>query len=225
MAIVRFWGMLDDAEKAELRRFGRERAYKPGERIVAETDTDRWTGVIVEGVCRVTGNREDGSRSYLAARGPGDIIGEMATLREMRRTAEVTALTKAVVHVLPASKFQRLLELHPGITRHLLTVALDRLQEADQNRTDLAVAATELRLNRMLLRLVHAEGAPVHDSRCVTLNGVAQTDLADWCGVSRTSVQRQLRRLTELGVLRPGPKYRQLTILDPAELTAYSRGA
>ncbi|MYQ52530.1 MULTISPECIES: Crp/Fnr family transcriptional regulator [unclassified Streptomyces] len=220
MAILCFWDMLDDTEKAALGGFGRTRAYRAGQRLVAETDVDCWTGVIAEGTCRVTGGREDGSRSYLAARGPGDIIGEMAAVRGARRTAEVTAVTQVVVHVLPASKFQRLLETHPSFTRHLLTVALDRLQEADRRRSELAVAATEVRLNRMLVRLARTEGVPVPDSRGVVLHGVAQTDLAEWCGVSRASVQRQLRRLAAEGLLRAGPRRRELTVLDPDELMA-----
>ncbi|MEU1126688.1 Crp/Fnr family transcriptional regulator [Streptomyces sp. NPDC005899] len=220
MTVLRFWDMLDDSEKSALLGFGRTRSYRAGQRLVAETDADRWTGVISEGVCRVTGCREDGSRSYLAARGPGDIIGEMAAVREGRRTAEVTAVTPAVVHVLPASKFQLLMERHPGVTRHLLTVALNRLQEADRGRTEIATAATEVRLNRLLARLARTEGVAVPDSPDITLYGVAQTDLAEWCGVSRASVQRHLKRLAAQGLLRTGPRQRQLTILDVEELTA-----
>jgi len=222
MAISRFWDMLDDREKAVLVRSGRARSYRAGQRLVAETDADRWTGVITEGTCRVTGAREDGSRSYLAARGPGDIIGEMAAVRGTRRTGEVTAVTRMSVHVLPASKFQWLLETHPSFTRHLLTVALDRLQEADRRRSEFAVAATEVRLTRLLVRLARTEGIAAPDSRSVVLYGIAQTDLAEWCGMSRASVQRQLRRLTAEGLLRAGPRRRELTVLDPDELMTAS---
>ncbi|MDQ0795052.1 Crp/Fnr family transcriptional regulator [Streptomyces sp. B1I3] len=218
MTVLRFWDMLDDSEKSALMRFGRGRSYRAGQRLVAETDADRWTGVISEGTCRVTGGREDGSRSYLAARGPGDIIGEMAAVREGRRTAEVTAVTRVLVHVLPASKFQQLMETHPGVTKHLLTVALNRLQEADRGRTEIAAAATEVRLNRLLARLARTEGVAVPGSAGVILYGVAQTDLAEWCGVSRASVQRHLKRLSVQGLLRTGPRQRQLTVLDPEEL-------
>ncbi|WP_405898667.1 Crp/Fnr family transcriptional regulator [Streptomyces sp. NBC_00727] len=220
MAISRFWDMLDDREKTVLLRAGRPRSYRAGQRLVAETDADCWTGVITEGTCRVTGAREDGSRSYLAARRRGDIIGEMAAVRGARRSGEVTAVTRMVVHVLPASKFQWLLQTHPSFTRHLLTVALDRLQEADRRRSEFAVAATEVRLTRLLVRLARTEGIAVPDSRSVVLYGIAQTDLAEWCGMSRASVQRQLRRLGAEGLLRAGPRRRELTVLDPDELMA-----
>ncbi|MFG2195732.1 Crp/Fnr family transcriptional regulator [Streptomyces sp. NPDC048639] len=214
MPPVRFWDILSEAERAELMKSGRSRRFHAGERIFSETDEDSgWAGVITDGKCRVVASHQDGTDTYLALRQAGDIIGEMAAIRRGHRSATVTAVTTLGLHVVARTTFQTLLALHPGLMKHLLVVMIERLREADRCQADLAVAATELRLSRLLLRLANAEGVATEEG--IELRGFTQLELAGWCGISRESVVRHMRKLETMGILASSQKrQRRLLVRD-----------
>ncbi|MBY8888609.1 Crp/Fnr family transcriptional regulator [Streptomyces sp. PTM05] len=221
MSPVRFWDLLSDPERAELTRSSRSRQYPPGQRVFSETEDDGCTAIITSGRCRVVAYGEDGTGTYLALRQTGDIIGEMAAIRGGRRSATVTAVTLVVAQVLARTTFQKLLGAHPALTAHLLAVMIERLRESDRCQADLAVASTELRFSRVLLRLALAEG--VRTGRGVELAGFTQLELAGWCGISRKSVERHARRLQEEGVLLPNRSRGRLVITDLDALRGSAR--
>ncbi|MCQ4040878.1 Crp/Fnr family transcriptional regulator [Streptantibioticus rubrisoli] len=213
MSPVRFWDLLTEAERAELVGSGHSRRFHRGERVFSEAEDDGSTAVIASGKCRVVAHGEDGVGTYLALRGEGDIIGEMAAIRGGPRSATVTVVSPLVMaHVFAKATFHRLLAARPALTAHLLVVMIERLREADQCQADLAVASTELRFNRLLLRLARAEG--VHTRDGVEIAGVTQLDLAGWCGISRESVGRHVRRLQSNGVLAAGRSRGRLVVRD-----------
>jgi CRP/FNR family transcriptional regulator, cyclic AMP receptor protein len=218
MSAVRFWDLLSGHEQDELTRSGHSRDYRPGERVFSETDDEGGTVLITSGKCRVVAYGEDGSRTYLALRQDGDIVGEMAALSGGRRSATVTAVTRVVAFVYTRGAFQQLLGRHPALTAHLLTVMIERLREADRCQADLAVTSTELRFNRLLLRLAVAEG--VRGAAGLELSGFSQLDLAGWCGISRESVGRHTKTLQAAGVLAPGRTRRRLVVTDVDRLRA-----
>ncbi|WP_156724772.1 Crp/Fnr family transcriptional regulator [Streptomyces apocyni] len=214
MTTTTFWEGLSEGEQGELTRIGRtKRWYQPGQHLFTQSIRGEEAIVLTSGSCRVVGHNRDGSGSYLGARTKGDIVGEMAMLRSESRTATVVALTPVRVRVLSKSAFASALSQHPGIALNLLRILADRLEEADGFRADLAGAATaDVRLSRMLLRVVAAEGTATHAG--IVLERVSQRELADWCGMSLASAGRSLRKLQERRILDEVRKRERIVVCD-----------
>lgn len=78
--------------------------------------------VIVEGEVEVT---QKGRR--IGVRGPGEIIGEIALIENVPRTATVTAKTPVRFFVLTRQSFWGLMDRHPQVQRKILTTLARRL--------------------------------------------------------------------------------------------------
>jgi CRP-like cAMP-binding protein len=78
--------------------------------------------VIVEGEVDV---RQKGK--HIGTRGPGDFVGEIALIENVRRTATVTAKTPLRFFVLTRQSFWGLVDHHPQVERKILTTLARRL--------------------------------------------------------------------------------------------------
>lgn len=82
--------------------------------------------VVVSGTVRV---ERDGNA--LAERGPGDVIGEIALLSRLPRTATVTALEPTRVFVVGSREFQALMDDMPSVRTSVLEILASRISSLD----------------------------------------------------------------------------------------------
>lgn len=82
--------------------------------------------VVQRGSFRVAA--EDSPREVIA--GPGDLIGELALMVEMRRPASATALEPSSVVRVSRTLYQRVLESHPEAARRVRDDLAARTNEA-----------------------------------------------------------------------------------------------
>ncbi|MER5948620.1 Crp/Fnr family transcriptional regulator [Streptomyces sp. NPDC001904] len=215
MTNVAFWNTLDADEREIMRKGGREpqRPYRPGDQILRQGDDrpDR-AALIITGRCRVLWDSGHGHTTYLATRGDGDLIGEMAVLDGGSRNGTVRALTETYVRWYAREAFEEMLTQHPGIMRKLLTSVSGRLKESDQQQIALASASPDIRIARLLLRLADAEGVP-HDGG-VQITGVTRQDLGNWTGMGRDAATRCVVRLQKLSLLGTISSRGRVLILD-----------
>lgn len=113
---------LSKRELAELARHSEDVAVPAGKVLCSEGDTAKEFFVIVDGEVEVTKNGKP-----LATRGPGDIIGEIALLANVPRTATVTATTPVRVFVLTAQAFLQLVDANPEVERKVLRALARRV--------------------------------------------------------------------------------------------------
>ena len=90
-----------------------------GEVVVRQGDVADRFYVIDAGTMRVTQAR-DGVEAELRTLGPGALFGEIGLLREVPRTATVTATTPGVLYALDADAFGELVGSGPGLSSRLL---------------------------------------------------------------------------------------------------------
>jgi CRP-like cAMP-binding protein len=110
-----------------------EAVYSPGDIIVREGDrTAEHMVVITEGTAEVTHKGKN-----LTTLGAGEVVGEMALLDGLPRSASVTAETDVRAIVLYRSAFQALLEEVPGMYARLLTTLSKRLRAQDERLASL----------------------------------------------------------------------------------------
>ncbi|MGW1172566.1 Crp/Fnr family transcriptional regulator [Kitasatospora sp. NPDC002543] len=171
--------------------------------------------VLETGSVMVTAGGPRGGEHLLAARGSGELLGEMSVLAEGVRSATVRTLEPCQVRVVPAVDFTEFVESH-SLLRPLLRHSYSRLREADQTRLELATGSVALRLSGLITRLSGpaASGGP---SRI----RLPQEDLARLIGVSRNAVGKVLKEWSGHGWLTTAPGG-GVTVTDLPALRAHA---
>jgi CRP/FNR family transcriptional regulator, cyclic AMP receptor protein len=141
LARVDLFSGLKKKELKEVAASCREDHYKPGAALISQGEKGMGLFIITKGTVRITrATGSDGAEEVLGTAGAGDIIGEMALLDDMPRSATVTAVDDVDVLKLPYWDFRSILR---GIIRNDPDVALDllanltrRLRKAEQRAYD-----------------------------------------------------------------------------------------
>jgi CRP/FNR family transcriptional regulator, cyclic AMP receptor protein len=155
----------------------------------------------------------------VAIRGPGEIVGEMAAIRQKPRSASVIALDEVEALLLPAGQWLQFLYEHPRAMHAQLVVADERLDQATRKivESDLAV---ERRLAKALVELV-SSGVGEHRGDGVRLR-FSQQDLATLTGASLDSIKKIIRTLKDEKLIETGRQ--TLIVHDAAALVEIADG-
>ncbi|MFP8904953.1 Crp/Fnr family transcriptional regulator [Streptomyces atacamensis] len=213
--------MLSEEVWLELRALGPSRRFRERGVMLRQGAPGTHLLALTEGIAKVVCREPGGAVTWLAFRGPGDLLGEVSVFHGTARTAEVVALTPCTATVLDARRFRRFVE-ERGLVMDLMRQTLARLRESDAHRTELLTLPSVVRLARTLLRLAELGG---HGSEpgAVRLSGLAQEELAQAVGVTRNAVGTALQRLREAGAVETAR--RAVVIKDMGALRLWARGA
>lgn len=176
--------------------------------------------ILLAGVVKVHTQAADGAEAVLSLCGPGDLLGEVAAVRNAQRSANATAIQPVSAIVLTVPAVRSFLAAHPGASLALLDLALTRLHRADAHRLEFAAADTLGRVARRLVELADRFGEPGSDGRIEVGLAIPQEDIAAWSAASRESTARALRTLRELGMIESHRL--RLTIVDIERLREYA---
>ena len=120
---------LNKKELQTLAKSCQERAYKPGATIIKQGDTGVGLYIITQGHAKVTQEQNpDRAEVTLNHVGPGDVLGEMALLDDLPRSASVIAEDEVTAVLLPVWEFRTALRSNPDIGVKLLSVLSHRLR-------------------------------------------------------------------------------------------------
>jgi CRP-like cAMP-binding protein len=155
--------------------------------------------IVESGDVKVVTTASNGSEVVLDVIGPEELLGELSALDGEPRSATAIALTDCQVTSIPVDRFLGYLQDNPMSMGALLAVVVRRLRQA--NRRQLEVSTTDAlgrvctRLDEMATRYGSDDGfGPVRIELAIN-----QTELAQWCGLSREAVVKALRKLRQLG--------------------------
>lgn len=197
---VPYLARLPETASAALVAAGAELRYPVRTVVLMKGEPSSHVLLVLEGWLKVTDGSPGGHEALLALRGPGDVIGESAALRDTSRSASVTTLEPVRAVVISSDRFRAFLDEHPIAARQLMAVVTDRMRAADRKRLELAACSVKERLARLLLELAQHHGEPVPDGVLVRVP-LTQAELAGAVGSSRESVTRLLRELRERGYI------------------------
>jgi CRP/FNR family transcriptional regulator len=115
----------------------REGKFSPGSVMLSQGEQGVGLFIITKGTARITRkNSPEGAEEVLGTAGAGEVIGEMALLDDLPRSATITAVDEVNVLTLPLWEFRRFLRrsLHndPDVGLTLLAVLSRRLRKAEQ---------------------------------------------------------------------------------------------
>jgi CRP/FNR family transcriptional regulator len=115
----------------------REGKFSPGSVMLSQGEQGLGLFIITKGTARITRkNSPEGAEEVLGIAEAGQVIGEMALLDDLPRSATVTALDEVTVLSLPVWEFRRFLRRSlrndPDVGLALLAVLSRRLRKAEQ---------------------------------------------------------------------------------------------
>ena len=137
LARVDLFSGLRKKELTEVAKCCREARYSPGSVLMSQGEKGAGLFILTKGTVRITRtNSPDGAEEVLGTAGMADIIGEMALLDDMPRSATVTAVDDVSALVLPFGEFRRIfryiLSTDPDVALDMMAVLSRRLRKVEQ---------------------------------------------------------------------------------------------
>jgi CRP/FNR family transcriptional regulator, cyclic AMP receptor protein len=186
------------------------RDYTAGEVIVDLGDASYEVFLIIEGAVRVVARTASGYEAILNELGAGEFFGELAAIDGTQRSANVTALQRTRLCIVPAEAFIELALFSAEVGLRLLRLLSTRLRVKDERLIEFSVFSVRQRLISELLRLSRDRGG----GERVLSPPPPQHVLAAWIGTRRESVSRELAEMSRAGLLTIG---RQSIVLHSPE--------
>ena len=147
---------------------------------------------VEQGLLKVSIISPSGTERILAIVGSGAIVGELATIDGLPRSASVSAVRDSELSFVSRTAFLAFADQHPQVYKNLVTLLAGRLRD-----TDAVVAAGSFlplkgRVARALLDLSEAFGQDVGNGRILIRQKISQSDVAAMAGIARENVSRIL---------------------------------
>lgn len=137
LAKVELLSSLDRKELQVLAKACQERKYSAGTTIIKQNDTGVGLYIITSGHVKVTlSHNPDRAEEELATYGPGSVLGEMALLDDLPRSANVVAIEDASALLLPVWEFRTIVKAHPDMALKLLSVMSKRLRKLESKSSN-----------------------------------------------------------------------------------------
>lgn len=210
-----FLGSIGPRAGGQLLREGRERAYRRGDTILDHGDDSKHVVLVLAGLAKVVGSAAPGHESVLALRARGDLLGEMAFLTGLPRSARVAAAGTVRARLVSADVFAGFLAEHPAVATAVAETVTHRLRAANERRTEFAALAAPARIAHALADVADVYGRTPGGTWVVGPE-CTQADLASLASVSVRTVEKVLRSLEGGGLVER--RRRSLVVADPQAL-------
>jgi CRP/FNR family transcriptional regulator, cyclic AMP receptor protein len=188
--------------------------YEANELIIDYDDPSSDVYFVLAGKVRILYRAGTGKEVILGEVGSGEFFGELAAVDGQRRSANVTALHRSELCLMPGAVFIDLLEGSCAFNRSLLKVLALRIRSLNTRLAEQAFLQARYRLYAELLRL----SAPrPGDGKARSISPPPfHHDIANRIGARREVITRELSVLEKAGLIE---KTRGALVLrDPGEL-------
>jgi CRP/FNR family transcriptional regulator, cyclic AMP receptor protein len=192
---------------------GQRRKYDSDEHLFVEGDAAGAVYGIVSGRVRLYSTTRAGREVTLAARDAGQLVGELAAIDGLPRSASAVATEPSELIAVSGDEFNGWLSQHPGLMQPLLRMLANRLRATTRAHVDHQSGDLVTRVAARLVVLADdGTSGPGTPGNGVTRIGVSQDDLATWVGANREATSRALGRLRDRGWIETGR--RRIDLLD-----------
>ena len=129
------------------------RTYEPNELIIDFEEETCDVRFIESGWVRIIVRIATGKEMILAEMRDGDYFGEIAAIDNSGRSANVTALSRSKVCIMPQSVFLEALETQPSVNKKVLGLLAQRIRLLNGRLAEHSFLQTKYRLYSELIRL------------------------------------------------------------------------
>jgi CRP-like cAMP-binding protein len=191
---------LSDSELKRLAAIARMTALPAGTILFNQGDGSDGLYVITSGIVRIYLTSSDGREATISLAEQGDVIGEMALLDGLPRSAGAAALTDARLIFIQREPFLALLESSTLLGRQIIITLCERLRATNTQVDQAIFHDLRHRLLVLLRQIALLHGRLEGDMAVVELD-VTQGTLAQMLGASREAVNKHLRALAREGCI------------------------
>jgi CRP-like cAMP-binding protein len=191
-----------DVSDFEFEKFERRclwRRFEDGETVVDYEDASSDVYFIVSGEVRVLIRTAAGKEIILAEMRAGQFFGELSAIDSVKRSANVTALTRSELCIMPAAVFRDIIFASRISCDKILKLLSGRVRELNHRLAELSVLDLKHRLYSELMRLSHAR--PGHPGERVVTPPPYHHILAARIGCRREQVTRELSAMSAEGIV------------------------
>lgn len=167
-------------------------ALREGETLFERGDAGDGCYWLQRGVLTVSIASANGEQRTLAILGAGAIVGELAMIDGLPRSATVQAVRDCVLTFVRRAAFTDMLSRHPELYSDIVMTLAARLRQSDEDMMASSFLTVRGRVARALLGFAHHLGEDASPGRIRIRHKITQSDLAAMAGVARESVSRTL---------------------------------
>ena len=188
--------------------------YDDGEVVVDYEDRSTDVYFIISGEVRVLIRTAAGKEIILSDLRSNQFFGELAAIDAVKRSANVTALTRAELCIMPAVVFREILFMSPSSCEKVLRLLTGRIRELNARLAEHSIFDLKHRLYSELLRMSSLRHG--HPEQKMISPPPFHHVLAARIGCRREQVTRELNAMTHEGIAEKSRG--GLIILKPATL-------
>lgn len=166
---------------------------------------------VDKGLIRVSVTAANGREAVVSVLEPGQWFGEVSLFIDAPRVYDTRAVVDSELFVVAANAFHRIVDGRPEFLLEFIRLICRRYRWALEWIDETILQPLPVRLARRLLAAQHAHVLSAPDDTRSALR-LSQEDLGHMLGVSRQSVNRQLKEWESQKVLRL--EYGRVTLLD-----------
>jgi CRP/FNR family cyclic AMP-dependent transcriptional regulator len=130
----------------------------------------------------------------------GAVVGELAMIDGLPRSATAVAVKECVLSFIPKSAFDGCLNAHPEVYKFLVESLAARLRESNDARAAASFLHSKGRLARAMLEMSRLFGED-HEGRILIVHPIRLVDLATMAGIARENVSRILSDWNRQGIV------------------------
>ncbi len=190
--------------------------FEDGATIVDYEDESSDVYFIISGDVRVLIRTAAGKEVILADTKAGEFFGELAAIDGARRSANVTALTRAELCIMPATAFREILFSSKTVCDKVLRLLAGRIRETNMRLAEHSIFDLKHRLYSELLRLSHPRSG--HPGERIVTPPPFHHVMAARIGCRREQITRELSAMTSEGLVEKNRG--GLVLLKPQTLEA-----
>lgn len=188
-----------------LRESGVVEKHRSGTALYVQGDSCRDVLLIERGIVKSIASMPTGRSIVLNLRATGEILGEQVVLNDENHRSSAIAATDVAVRRIRGGQFIDLIKKETRIAFDLAKVLSERLRISDDRRIKSGLRAEE-RVIAILQNLSDDYGLVGNDGVIVIPRLLANQEIADMVGVSRSTVARCIDQLEKEGILEVGAK-------------------
>ena len=190
---------IDAAAQSTLAQRCSWRTYEPNELIIDFEEETCDVRFIESGWVRIIVRIATGKEMILAEMRDGDYFGEIAAIDNSGRSANVTALSRSKVCIMPQSVFLEALETQPSVNKKVLGLLAQRIRLLNGRLAEHSFLQTKHRLYSELIRLSRPRLG--HEGQRSISPPPTQKELAARIGTRREVVSREIANLKRAKVI------------------------
>ena len=187
---------LDQDELRRLAGITREVSLATSAILFNQGDESDGLYVITSGIIRIYLTADDGREATVNLSEEGEVIGEMALLDGLPRSAGAAALTETHLVFIPRAPFLALLESSSKLARQIILTLCERLRSTNAQIDQAIFHDLRHRLLLLLNQIAMIHGRVEADMAVIELD-LTQGAIAQMLGASREAVNKQLRALVK----------------------------